>query len=174
MWVTHGSMNGRKLSGDPRVLDLTTMTWTTRVATEAAADAEGADTEEEEEEGGRAPAAAISGAAAAVAHNGAAYVFGGAERSAAASGAWVKATEATTLFPVISVRCLDLAVDPGPKEEEEEEEGGKEEEAAAMEWMDASAAVPDEPYEGEDGDTEAEAGPCPRMHHTATVGSCTS
>jgi hypothetical protein len=40
--------------------------------------------------------------------------------------------------------------------------------SAELEWIDASAVPPDEPYEGEDGDAAA-AGPCPRMHHSATV-----
>jgi hypothetical protein len=32
MWVTHGNMNGRKLAGQPKVLDLSTMSWSTKSA----------------------------------------------------------------------------------------------------------------------------------------------
>ena len=141
LWVTHGSMNGRKLTGDPRVLDLTTLTWSSREASEERGD------DEDVSEG----SAAISGAATVIAHNGAVYVFGGEERQAAVKN------QSAALFSVMPVRCLDLTEDPGPDS------------AASMEWMNVSAAVPDEPYEGEDGDAAASAGPCPRAHHTATA-----
>ena len=156
------------LSGDPRVLDLTTMTWTPRSATEGgpALAVTEEEEEEEEEEKESVPAAAIAGAAAAVAQNRFVYVFGGAERSRAttikdASSAAVKAAAPADLFPVMSVRCLDLDMDQDEEDEDDDEDEDEDEDdddekkakkadAAVMEWMDVSAAVPDEPYVGGD------------------------
>jgi hypothetical protein len=139
--------------------------------------------------------AAISGAAAAVAPNGAAYVFGGAERVASGVGAAAAAAAASSsrlaaharsvphnqsaaaaaIDPVMSVRCLDLADDPGPAPEASEAFDAYDTSAGAtaMEWLNVSAAAPDDSDEDEwesgDAGVPASEGPCPRMHHTATV-----
>ena len=34
MWISHGSLNGRRLQGTPRVLDLLTLSWSSREARE--------------------------------------------------------------------------------------------------------------------------------------------
>ena len=163
MWISHGSMNGRKLGGDPRVLNLATMTWSARQATEEAAAVDDEEGEDGNGGGEKLPATAISGAAVAVSQNHHAYVFGGAERSTDKKTS-SSSSSSTPLFPVMSVRCLDLE-----REEDMEDEDEDEDKKEAMEWMDMSAVVPDEPYEGDDGDAAASAGPCPRMHHTATT-----
>lgn len=135
MWISHGSLNGRRLQGTPRVLDLRTMSWSSREA---------------REEGGGA-LAAVSGAAAVVAPNQAAYVFGGAERTAVAEvsdGSSTDEPEPDPTKEVMRARCLDLAEDPGPNPGLSA--------AKAMDWIDATAA-------------SSGPGPCPRAHHTATL-----
>lgn len=121
MWVTHGNVNGRKLAGGPKVLDLATMSWSTRRARSALDH----DHENPNPENPNPPLARITGASAVLAPNGAAYVFGGAERLPDPSGDSggthaARARLATRLAdvkagrkaPMMSVRALDLETRP--------------------------------------------------------------
>ena len=65
-----------------------------------------------------------------VAPNGSVYMFGGWERSQTAAEATAAAEDAP-MFPVMPVRCVDLS----------------DADSAELEWIDASAVPPDEPYE---------------------------
>jgi acyl-CoA-binding protein len=132
MWVTHGSLNGKKLPGTPAVLCLRALEWTMREA---------------REEGGDAPAA-VSGAAALLAPNDAAYVFGGAARTRArgVGGFFGRADDdddenSRREHRAMCVRVLDLTEDPGPPDDrgskEPREPRGKK--RRPMEWIDAVA-----------------------------------
>ena len=125
MWVTHGNVNGRKLAGGPKVLDLATMSWSTRRARSALDhDPENPNPENPNPENPNPPLARITGASAVLAPNGAAYVFGGAERLPDPSGDSgthaARARLATRLAdvkagrkaPMMSVRALDLETRP--------------------------------------------------------------
>lgn len=126
MWVTHGNVNGRKLDGGPKVLDLATMSWSTRRA-RSALDHDPANPNSDhdpnpdrDDHDPTPPLERITGASAVLAPNGAAYVFGGAERLPDPSGSGTHPARARRLAtrmadvkagrkaPMMSVRALDL------------------------------------------------------------------
>jgi hypothetical protein len=142
MWVTHGSLNGKKLPGAPFVLCLRTLVWHTRDACE---------------ESGDAPACVI-GAAALVAPNDAAYVFGGAEKARTPKrgfGGFLSRGDDddqgeedggdSETRNRVTVRCLDLTEDPGPPDAElggripAKHGGGGPRKKKRMEWIDGAA-----------------------------------
>ena len=196
MWVTHGNMNGRKLAGQPKVLDLSTMSWSTKSA-HSALDGE-VDVADPKADEMREPLARITGASAVLAPNGAAYVFGGAERLESDRGR----AKTTRLLDIgagkkaasMSVRALDLAIEaratttdasvskPKRKAEVDSEGNVVAVEAsgesppvshrtnadAEMEWIDATPYADKE--NGEHGrDRFTAIAPAPRMLHTATL-----
>ena len=149
MWVTHGNVNGRKLAGGPKVLDLMDMSWSTRRARSALDHDRGVDPANPNPNPRENPnpnpreLARITGASAVLAPNGAAYVFGGAERlpdparggerdvaARARLATRMADVKAGRKAPMMSVRALDLETRPksrgglNPEETRPSSDGG--------------------------------------------------